>query len=1188
MSLSNRCHVPLRLNGTTIAPGTLEGTQVGEFNNSSTRAAINNSTLLPNQQIIDLLDQASILLPVDVYPTIVPDGGSTNTSVAEKTASGWSVNVQLARQGKALLPNDNPGTYSEFISGLVGNSLLDNKVCGVGLYSWGLYFDHLESRQTGRPGIAQWSENADQSILDSGISSGQQKANSNQYTGKGAFPSDGSGGSAVDVQAFSNLYNSANAASQIVESEKQTQTACNPQNDFNRNSSTGGSAVSGMSVAATYSLSKDQGLQVPTSLVSATNTFESNHIIGLNAEILDLLRSSPVDYDTPAVIHSFGSELAELLMHTGVRCKLNSLTGRMTGSTAGVIDGNLNNVLSRPILEIANNVLGNGNLAKFCSIFNSTQGATISTSGLGKSLSQIQGQVFGNANEKAISSLGAVPGFDLDKIAGGKFTNLIGAQQDILANAVEDTPVAMFGTAYTDVNSMVTQGFGSLSSDITKTGQDLRTLGRLANMEDLFRIGTPGQIVEQLIVYGATATQKIIAPTLVANGLSLSTINLPTNDKIAKTILNQITDSGLIANAFEVLNIQRSPNVASLGMLLDPDWLFPISRSNNRFTNLNEMSLHISILGDLNIVSLAQFGDLMFSMETVSSESGLLDEVQPLSVDNNIELKREVLPTSEYSGDDNLTIADFIGTAAGYRVTETLPQISALIDQLSASGTLYCYAELLELLRDTLRGDYTFGVTVIANPDSTLENPLPGAELPAGTYLTIPTPATATYAQAKGFPGSFAPIVVCGKYTFGYYENKDDALLDLHNAIETELDFIYNNNGGEIFDKLIRTQALHDEVNYQLYKEQKLRKTYGLDIGFSEVGVELFSGTGSKTQFKLLGIVDSISPSITVYVAGIKLNISQFSHNTRTNVITISNAPSANSSVEIIYNTGNFPVTGDVKDIWSFASSLENHGVSTGFGKEADFIQRLLTNDIHGSRIKSAMIQGRNKERASTYGLEPTEYNRTNSTFNDENPNGVSTISDITGLWSEDPGRAAEIYIQNRANVETREEYVAYQIKKNKNRQQDSFDDIMTTVCRKLIFHSGGYIGISNELANFYNVYKESFRNRKFNTSDVFKVSLGENYPNNGFVIGPYKQIISEILRKESIEDFVFDVPLSDQAEKYLKSIDIDIKLLTAMIQKIMIVNAANYLGIIEDDVRNIFNVPGVGKYLVRSIVNQL
>ena len=1182
MSLSNRCYVPLTLNGTTLAPGTLEGTQVGEFNNPSTRAAVNNSNTMPNQPIIDLLDQAGTLLPSGVYPMISPDGGATNVTVTEKSASGWSANIQLVNQGSVLLPESNLDLYSTFVSGLVGNSLLNNRFCGVGVYPWGIYFDQLESRQTGRAGVASWNE-GNAAIENNGVSQGKQRAENNQFAGLGKFQGDGSSGSKTSDLAFTNLLNSAGVSSATVELEKQKQTACNPENDFNRNSATGGSAVSGAAVAATYSIVKNQGLQVPPALVSATQNFESSIPISLNASIIDLLRIQ-TDYDTPATIHTYSEEITELLINTGVRCKLNSLTGKMTGSTAGTIDGNLNNIISRPILEIANNILGNGNLAKFCNTFSSALGAASSSTGMGQSLSQVQGQVFGNVRAQSIRSLGPVPGFELDKIAAGTLTNLLGPQESVLSESVKDNPVAMFGTAYYDMNAMVTQGLGSLSSDITRLGRDLKSLGQMANLEDLFRIGTPGQIVEQLVIYGAKATQKVIAPTLVKNGLSVSTINRPANDEIARIILSAISDSVLIEDAFKILNIQRSSNnINDLSVLIDPDWLFQTSKDSNRFVHLNEMSMHISILGELSISTLAQLGDLMFEMETISSESGILDEIQPMNLLENIELKREAVPTSEYSGDNNLTVSDFIGTAAGYRVIETLPQIGSFIDQLTAEGTLDCYIDLLELLYNTLLGKYTFASLSFTDP----LDPNNTASIAAGTYLTDPFPSSITsYEEAINV--SFAPLVFCGRYTFGIYPTKNSALRAIHAAVESELDYIYNNNNGETLEKLLRTQALHDEVNYQIYKEQKLRKSYGLDIGFSEVGVELFSGNGTQTDFKLLGNIDSETPTLTVYVSGIKLNVSQFRHNKRTNVVTLLSAPSNSASIEIIYNTGNFPVTGNIRDIWGFTSSLETYGPETGFGREADFLQRIVTDDIHGTRIKSAMIQGRNKERASTYGIEPIEYNRTNSTFNEENPNSVSTLTDITGIWSDDPGRAAEVYIQNRMNVESQEEYVAYQIKKNKNRLQSSFDDIMTTVCRKLIFHSGGYVAISNEMANFYNIYKQSFRNRKFSTSDIFKIDLSENYPGTGFVVGPYKQIISEILRNEAINDFVFDVPLSDQASKYLLSIDIDIKLLTAMIQKVMIVNAANYLGIIEDDARNIFNIPGVGKYLVRAIVNQI
>ena len=1173
MSLSNRCHVPLRINKTTVAAGTLEGTQISV--GSSTRTEYNNSVLLPNQSIVDLIDRASTLLSSDVYASIVADNGETDSSTTEKSASGWSVNIQLTSSGTALLPADNADLYSTFISGLVGNSLIENRVCGVGMYNWGIHFDQLESRQTGRGDVVTWNSDIN-NIVSIGVSQGRQRAESGIVAGDGAFLSDGSSGTELDDQAF-DFGN---------ELEKQKQTVCNTENNFNRNRSTGGTAVSGAAVGATYSISKNLGLQIPSALTSALDTYELATPIDLNIDIVNLVRdrlSKPQDYDNPEVIYEYSDSLLELLMHTGVKCKLNSLTGRMTGTTAGVLDGNLNNVVSQTILEIATNVLGNGDLSKFCNIFNTAIGAAKSSAGLGQSLSQAQGQVFGNAKSQGSLSLGNVPGFDLDKIAGGKFVDLVGSQESILSNVTKDEPIALFGTAYQDMNSMVTQGFGSLTSDITSLGQDLKTLGRLANLEDLYRIGTPGQIVEQLIVYGATATKSIIAPALVNNGISATTINLAENDSIAENILSSITDPALVENAFSVLLINRSSNISSLSVFTDPDWLFSNSRNSNRFTHLNEMSLHLSILGEMSMQEISQLGDLMYNMETITTDSDIANEIQPITVDENVELKREAVPTSEYSGDNDLVIADFIGTAAGYRVVESLPQAASFIDQLTALGTLDCYTELLQLLKETLNGDRTFGATTFTNP----LDPLDTVTLPAGTYLTDPTPATATWADASG--GSLPPIVVCGRYTFGYYADEDDALLALHNAVEDELDYIYDNASGDTLEKLLRLQGLHDEVNYQLYKEHKLRKTYGVDIGFSEVGIELFSGTGSKSVFKLLGQPDtSNDPNITVYVGGIKLSSGQFSYDSSEKTVTVTSTPGSSVSVEIIYNTGNSAVTGDIKDIWSFTSSLESLGPETGFGREADFIQRLLSNDKHGSRIRGSLIQGRNKERASTYGLELIDYNRVNSTFNDENPNGVSTFADVTGVWSGDPSRAAEIYLQNHMNVESRQEYVAYQIKKNKNLQQESFDDIMSTVCRKLIFYSGGYIAISNDMSKFYNVYKNSFRNRKFSTSDIFKISLDETYPETGFVVGPYKQIMSEILKNEAINDLIFDTPLTDQTKQYLKAIDVDLKLLTAMIQKIMLVNAGNYLGLLEDDTRNIFNVPGVGKYLLKNIVNQL
>lgn len=1243
MSLSNRCSAPLRTQGSIMGPGSLQGTQIGS---STGRSAFKNTSTIPNQQIVDLLDAAATLLPAGIYPQIIPRGGTTNQPSATVTPEGLSVNVQLVNGGSTLTPQSSPQLYTTFLSGLIGNSLLDKKVCGIGLYNWGIYFDQAAGRQTGRADIVSWNgwpEGVDAGpadVLSSAITQGRARADRNERVGDGKFFSDGSSGSNSNNEAFDGLRALSSAAPSVVENNKQKQTACEVQAAFNQ-TRTGGNPISGLALAAAHSISNNQGLQVPTELTQATSLYDSAQIISLNADIVDLLRS-PVDYTTVSGIQTITSTVEQLL-DTGIKNTLNSLTGKMTKSTAGIIDGNLSNVITRPIVEIANNVLGNGDLSKFTNIFNNVVGATSSASGIGRALTQLEGQIFGNARSVTGSDenqFNLFAGYSIDGLAGGRYKNLIGPIETTITDAVKDQPMAFFGTAYYDMNAMITHGLGSLTNNLHNLGSDLKSLGKLANLEDLLRIGKPGQIVQQLMLNGAEASHKIIIKRLTEINLNLSSINLPENDDRAREILASIQDSSLIADAFKVLNIQRTPAILSLIEFENPVWLFPRSRNDNRFNNLNDIALHLSILGNLNITSLEELGDLMLSMESISTDNSVTNEIQPIRLEENSIFRNNFSPSSEYSGDDDLTVADFIGTAAGYRVIESLTKSKEYIDRITSSGILDCYIKLLELMRDILNGTYGSGTVLLpvlsstgdpsgtsvvnasnTNPVEITTNETVGylvedgmqvvidniagmTELNGNTYyveivtpdlyklyydssLTASVDATGYGVFVSGGDIALTNPHCNGRYKFNKtYATKNLAALAVKTAIETELDYIKNNHLNE---DLLRLQSLHDEINYQLYKEQDLRKKYGIDIGFSKTGVELFGGDGSTTDFKLIGAPDPDNdPKLTVYVGGSKLTTGQFSYNSQLNVVTLVSAPSDDQSIEIIYDTGNQAVAGNIRDVWSFSSSLETFGIRTGFGKEADYIQRIITNDFHGARIKAAMIQARNKERASAARFDTNDYNRASSTFNEENINNISTFAEVTGIWADNPARASEVYLQNKVNVESREEYSAFLIKKNKNKQQKNFDELMSTVARKLIFYSSGYIAISTQLAEFYTQYRDSFKNRKFSSSDVFKITLDENYSDSGFVIGPYKQIISEILRIESVEDFIFNVELSDPAKKYLESIEIDLKSLIAMIQKIMIVNAANYLGIIEDDARSIFNIPGVGKYLVRNIANQL
>lgn len=1174
MALTNRCAAPIRNNGTTVAPGSLDGTQVGDLAGTSVRAAFSNANMVPRQQIINLLDQASTLLPSNVYPQITPQGGKTDReSGTENHPGGWAADIKLVRQGSVLTPFQEPSLYVEFMSGLIGNSLLNNKVCGIGLYNWGIHIDQTESRQTGRGGIAQWNgwpDGADagpQTVLDNAISRGRARAANNQLAGDSQIVSDGTSGDLASAEAFPDSYYP-DAALRQVEAAKQLQAVCDSEAPFSRPGGGCGS-IGVFAIASAVSMVGGLGIGIPSPIASVTGALSNTLPVSLNAQITNLAGNAANFLNVPGItdITSFATDM----LNVGANNPLNALTGKMPLDVAGIVNNGLNNIISGPINSIASNILGNGDLAKFTNIFNTVKGATGAIDGLATGLTQLQGQVFGNARD-IIGGLGFNPfeelaGIDIDSIAGGLFQDLVGDPTEILEKVVGDTPLAMFGTAYKDLNAMVTQGFGSLTSNLPALGNDLSSLGKLANMEDLLRIGTPGQIVENLSLAGTVAASSVIIPKLTQKGLSISEINKPENDNTAREILAEITDTDLIVDSFEKLNIKRIPDVESLAVLNDPEWLFPTSKQSNRFNHLNETSLHLSVIGNGDFSTTEDLGNLLSSMESISAESELLNQFQPLNVLENSQLKDYAVPTSDYSGDDTLTIADFIGTAAGYGIVDRLPQMTQYLNELTEEGVLDCYHTLLEILYKTLNGEYDWeGGGGEADPGP-------------GTYLT----------QWSGVP-SLSPLTVCdNRYVFGFYATMPAAAYAVKDAVETELDRIYADATGETLEKLTRLQSLHDETNHQLFKEQLLRKKYGIDIGLPSEITELKVGNGSATVFKITGNPDDVNnPNIRVYVDGRKLTSLHFSYNAETKEVTINTAPEEDATIEIIFDTGNFEVRGSFRDIWSFSGNLENFGTATGFGKEADFLQRVVTDDVHGTRIKSAMMQARNRERASAYGVECPGYNQVLSDFNNENPNGVSTFTDVTGIWSSDPKRASEIHLQNKTKLNSRDEYSAYLIKKNKSLIQDNFDDIMSLVTKKLIFHSGGYIAISNQLAEFYIEYNADFRNRKLSSNDVFKVSLDDNIPDAGFVVGPYKQIISEILRTESINDIIFDVPLSDQTINYLKTIGIDIRTLTQMIEKILIVNAGNYLGVNEDDVKNIFNIPGVGKYLVKNIADQL
>lgn len=1154
MSVSNRCAPgSSRPNGSSFAPGTLEGTSV--------RSVSADPDSVPNQFVVDALDRATNLLPSGYFPQITAGGGRAGRATGTNNhPNGDAADFQIVDpNGNILTPYDAPELYETFISGLVGDSIIDNRIAGIGMYNWGVHFDQSGWRQTGSGGVHDWNGHGDPpnpgpvEVLQRGIAAGRSRFANGQYTTTSIRP-DGTSGDTVNSNPFEIGYGVGQVdpalAAAAAELAQQAQAACTlPGGGGVRSGSgSGGCApVSSLAIGALSSMSGGLGLSVPSGLSSAVDQFASNPLMQTAANINQQISTvvAAADGLVSDVTAQLSTTVGTDILSTGANSTFNALTGRLPSPVASILGGQ--NIISGAINNVANQVFGNGDLARFSNVFNSALGAVGIAQGLGQSLDQIQNQLFGNSRN-IIGNVGnvfeSISGMSVDTLAGGLVENLIGDQNTVLQRIIGDgvQKFAAFGTVYRDFNSMVTQGLGSVTGNTNLLGADLSTLGNLANMSDLLRIGTPGQIVEQLAVNGAGAVGDVIAPALTRNSLNLTQVNSPEYDDLALEILGEVQESVLIQDAFDSLNIQRSTDgVNSLADLVDPEFLFPNSKDSNRFSKLNEISLHLAICGAQGFQNIGEFGQLLSSMESVATEDSVSDFVTPLTMSEIVALKSTMSPSSEYSGNNDLTVADFIGTAAGYRHIETLPLMKTLLDDLNSDSITANYRALNTLLSETLNGNYT-----------------------SGPNITVPTTAG---------------------YTFGTYTTLDAAASAIKDAIETELDVIENTATGDTLVKLRRLQSYHDEISHQLYKEHKLRQQYGINITDNTEGVEFFAGDGSSTVFQLIGTVGTARP-VNVFLNGIKQSSTKISYNRTTNRITFNTAPGSGVEIEVNYDNGREPISGSMSDIWNFVGSLENYGTSTGFGKEADFIQRVVTDDSHGVRIKATMIQARNRQRANDAGMECPGYNRVLSSFYDETVNGITNYTDLTGIWSSDPKRAAEIYLQNREDVESREEYVARRIKTFSAAHQKEFDKIMSKILRQLIFFANGNIAVSGLAADLYFDYSETYREMEYNSNAAFVIDMNAPFPLRGYALGTYKTIVSEILRIEGFEDSEFNVELTQQNREYLRSIGVDMNKAVGIIQKTMLVNASNYLGLDSTDVRNIFGMPSVGRYLLLNIAN--
>jgi hypothetical protein len=309
---------------------------------------------------------------------------------------------------------------------------------------------------------------------------------------------------------------------------------------------------------------------------------------------------------------------------------------------------------------------------------------------------------------------------------------MVGAVTEAMATGFGSNTTGGYGAKTRNMQDAMTFSITTLGQNLGPVASDFQDLGSW-DATNLMRFMQPGHVAAQILISGLGDYTGLQAG-LVNAGIPLAGVDNPMFDRLTQTVLTSIDDIEVINTVRAAFAMTR--DFTNLGELTTLSKMMPNSYKTMPVNNFRELGIQLSIIGIAGTpgVSLTckMIGDAIAKIE-VSTD---LNHIQQLNDPLPPEVGNQLLNIYGYGGGSlgEQTMADIIGTAAGYVHTDTIPVIVKTSDAIGAHPSATRYVALLNLLKDTLAGKYT--VLDVAG-DAAASPPIPDQ---AG-YISIPFPA---------------------------------------------------------------------------------------------------------------------------------------------------------------------------------------------------------------------------------------------------------------------------------------------------------------------------------------------------------------------------------------------------------------------------------------------------------------
>jgi GH24 family phage-related lysozyme (muramidase) len=493
------------------------------------------------------------------------------------------------------------------------------------------------------------------------------------------------------------------------------------------------------------------------------------------------------------------------------------LSGMINGAVGGAIGGTVGSIL-KPLSGVLQNSVGFPNAIQQFAAHGGLTGMinTVGNNMVGKTTTGGLGNFMNN--------IGMAAGM------AGLANNIVGGVSE--ASALRfGTGVGGLGGNYRNNNDVLSYGLTSLSRNLPGAANDMLNLGSFGT-QDLLRLQQPGSVAKQIICAGLGDTTGLTRK-IISAGIPVGGVDSPLYDDQVQGILSTINDPSALGAVSSHFNIRKP--IDHLGHLTDFKHMCPTLAATSPNKNFSELGHHFNSLGITNAKSFQDIGETFSKVD-----AGIdLNHYSQMSTPFHPAAANTLIQTFGYGGGSlgEVTMADFIGTAAGYVHTDTIPHIIHANNVVGATPEGQELQRRIGMIHNLINGQYHVpGQPAGQNGEPATQDCIVIRDnVPSYDGLGNPTKdgfgnvipgSTLSRITTGNSLGSGTPSALHGQV----YYSMDSAMLDLVSHVEDQLQVVKNHPDPEVQKALAASEKAHAASCAQIIKENHMITTYGMDL----------------------------------------------------------------------------------------------------------------------------------------------------------------------------------------------------------------------------------------------------------------------------------------------------------------------------------------------------------------------